>query len=95
MLSDLRAGAGAALLAELAENEPALLARFAKALPDMAPKAYRWAPEMEEIAAFLGPDAAGRQVFAGFADLYRRLAAEDGAAEIAALIRFAAAAAGR
>lgn len=90
-----RAGAGEALLAELAENEPALLARFTKALPDMAPKAYRWAPEMEEIAAFLGPDAAGRQVFAGYAALYRRLAAEDGAAEIAALMRFAAAAAER
>jgi 3-hydroxyisobutyrate dehydrogenase-like beta-hydroxyacid dehydrogenase len=87
-----RAGAGEALLAELAENEPALLARFTKALPDMAPKAYRWAPEMEEIAAFLGPDAAGRQVFAGYAALYRHLAAEDGEADIAALIRFAAAA---
>ncbi|MGU3546374.1 DUF1932 domain-containing protein [Methylobacterium sp. A52T] len=88
-----RAGAGEALLAELAENEPALLARFARGLPDMAPKAYRWAPEMEEIAGFLGPDAAGRQVFSGYAALYRRLAAEDGADEIAALMRFAAAAA--
>jgi 3-hydroxyisobutyrate dehydrogenase-like beta-hydroxyacid dehydrogenase len=87
-----RSDAGEALLAELAENEPALLARFAKALPDMAPKAYRWAPEMEEIAAFLGPDAAGRAVFDGCAALYRRLAAEDGAADIDALIRFAAAA---
>ncbi|MEE7503440.1 DUF1932 domain-containing protein [Methylobacterium mesophilicum] len=90
-----RAGAGAALLAELAENEPALLARFARGLPDMAPKACRWAPEMEEIAGFLGPDAAGRQVFSGYAALYRRLAAEDGADEIAALMRFAAAAAER
>ena len=90
-----RAGAGEALRAELAENEPALLARFATGLPDMAPKAHRWAPEMEEIAGFLGPDAAGRQVFAGYADLYRRLAREARAAEIAALIRFAAAAAER
>jgi 3-hydroxyisobutyrate dehydrogenase-like beta-hydroxyacid dehydrogenase len=92
ILAAERAGAGEALRAELAENEPALLARFAKGLPDMAPKASRWAPEMEEIAGFLGPDPAGRQVFAGYADLYRRLAAEAGAAEIAALIRFAAAA---
>ncbi|MGH1589861.1 DUF1932 domain-containing protein [Methylobacterium phyllosphaerae] len=90
-----RAGAGEALLAELSENEPALLARFAKGLPDMAPKARRWAPEMEEIADFLGADPAGRQVFAGYAALYRHLAAEAGAAEIAALIRFAAAAAER
>lgn len=95
ILAAQRAGAGAALLAELAENEPALLARFAKGLPDMAPKAARWAPEMEEIAGFLGPDTAGRQVFTGYAELYRRLAGKAGTAEIAALIRFAAAAAER
>jgi 3-hydroxyisobutyrate dehydrogenase-like beta-hydroxyacid dehydrogenase len=95
ILAAERAGAGAALLAELVENEPALLARFAKALPDMAPKAYRWAPEMGEIADFLGPDAAGRQVFTGYAALYRHLAAETGEAESAALIRFAADAAAR
>lgn len=95
VLAAERAGAGPALLDELAENEPALLARFAQALPDMAPKAYRWAPEMGEIADFLGPDAAGRQVFSGFADLYARLAAGSDDAEIAALMRFAAAAAAR
>jgi 3-hydroxyisobutyrate dehydrogenase-like beta-hydroxyacid dehydrogenase len=95
ILAAERTGAGPALLDELTENEPALLARFAKALPDMAPKAYRWAPEMGEIADFLGPDAAGRQVFSGYADLYTRLAAEVGGSEIAALIRFAAAAAER
>ncbi|SDN45278.1 3-hydroxyisobutyrate dehydrogenase [Methylobacterium phyllostachyos] len=95
ILAAERTGAGEALLAELAENEPSLLARFAKGLPDMAPKAYRWAPEMEEIADFLGPDAAGRQVFTGYAALYRHLAAEAGAADIAALIRFASDAATR
>ncbi|WP_267353498.1 MULTISPECIES: NAD(P)-dependent oxidoreductase [unclassified Methylobacterium] len=95
ILAAERAGAGEALLAELAENEPALLARFAKGLPDMAPKAYRWAPEMAEIADFLGPDAAGRQVFDGYAALYRHLAAEAGGSDIAALIRFAAAAQAR
>ncbi|MCJ2135527.1 DUF1932 domain-containing protein [Methylobacterium sp. J-026] len=92
ILAAERAGAGPALLAELAENEPALLARFAKGLPDMAPKAYRWAPEMAEIADFLGADAAGRQVFTGYAGLYRHLAAQAGEADIAALMRFAAAA---
>ena len=91
-----RAGAGEALLAELAENEPALLARFAKGLPDMAPKAYRWAPEMDrDRRVSSGPTPAGRQVFAGYAALYRHLAAEAGEADIAALIRFAAAAAER
>ncbi|AYO82296.1 NAD(P)-dependent oxidoreductase [Methylobacterium brachiatum] len=95
ILAAERAGAGAALRDELAENEPVLLARLAKAFPDMAPKAYRWAPEMGEIADFLGPDAAGRQVFSGYAELYGRLAAETGEPEIEALIRFAAAAAER
>jgi len=95
ILAAERSGAGEALLAELAENEPSLLARFAKGLPDMAPKAYRWAPEMAEIAGFLGPDAAGRHVFDGHAALYRHLAAEAGGSDIAALIRFAAAAQAR
>ena len=87
-----RAGAGAALMAELAENEPALLAKLAKGLPDMVPKAYRWAPEMEEIADFLGDDPAGRQVFSGFARLFEGLASEAGAEDVAALKAFAAAA---
>jgi len=84
-----RAGAGAALRAELAETEPALLARFARGLPDMLPKAGRWVAEMHEIAAFLGDDAAGRQVFAGAADLYARLSGPDGAGDGARLRAFA------
>ncbi|NEU13424.1 DUF1932 domain-containing protein [Methylobacterium sp. BTF04] len=86
-----RAGAGPALLAELAEKEPELLARFGRVLPDMVPKAYRWVAEMGEIAGFLGDDAAGRQVFAGAADLFARLASDGGADEIAALRAFATA----
>lgn len=90
-----RAGAGEALMAELAENEPALLAKLARGLPDMPPKAYRWAPEMEEIAGFLGSDAAGRQVFEGFARLYAHLASEAGGEDVAGLVAFAEASAGR
>lgn len=84
-----RAGAGAALRAELAETEPALLARFARGLPDMLPKSGRWVAEMHEIAAFLGDDAAGRQVFAGAADLYARLSGPDAAGDGARLRAFA------
>jgi 3-hydroxyisobutyrate dehydrogenase-like beta-hydroxyacid dehydrogenase len=86
-----RAGAGEALRAELAETEPALLARFARGLPDMLPKAQRWVAEMHEIADFLGDDAAGRQVFAGAADLYARLSGADEAGDGACLTAFAAA----
>lgn len=84
-----RAGAGPALRAELAENEPELLARFARVLPDMIPKAHRWVAEMGEIAGFFGDDPAGRQVFLGAADLYARLSEADGAEEITALRAFA------
>lgn len=89
-----RAGAGAALRAELAESEPELLARFARGLPDMVPKAHRWVAEMGEIAGFLAPDEAGRQVFRGAASLYARLSAPEGADEVAALVAFADAAGG-
>ena len=60
LLGATRAGAADALRAELSESRPALLDRYARSIPDMYPKAYRWAPEMEEIAEFLGDDPAAR-----------------------------------
>ena len=42
----------------------------------MYPKAYRWVAEMEEIAEFVGDDAAARQIIDGMAPLYERLAAD-------------------
>ncbi|TXM66043.1 NAD(P)-dependent oxidoreductase [Methylobacterium sp. WL12] len=89
-----RAGAGAALQAELAESEPELLARFAAGFPDMMPKAHRWVAEMHEIADFLAPDRAGGQVFAGAAEIFTRLAASEGEADVVALLAFAEAAGG-
>ena len=80
VLGAARAGAGEALLAELRESQPLLLARFAKGLPDMAPKAYRWVAEMQEIAAFLEGDPAGVSMFQAAAELYDRIA-RDAAAE--------------
>ncbi|MEJ8571516.1 NAD(P)-dependent oxidoreductase [Microbaculum marinum] len=89
-----RAGAADTLLEELARSQPNLLAKFSTALPDMFSKAHRWAPEMEEIAAFAGADPAAAQVYRGFAELYARLAEDSPAeaGEIAALAAFAAAA---
>ncbi|GJE17535.1 NAD(P)-dependent oxidoreductase [Methylobacterium marchantiae] len=87
-----RAGAAEALHAELAESEPELLARFARVLPDMVPKAYRWVAEMDEIAGFLEGDDGGRLMFDGAGRLYARLAAEGDGDEIARLRAFAAAA---
>ncbi|HTW83240.1 MAG TPA: DUF1932 domain-containing protein [Candidatus Sulfotelmatobacter sp.] len=92
ILGATRAGAAESLRGALAEHRPDVLARLDRALPDMVPKAYRWAPEMEEIAAFLGDDAAGRAIYAGLAALCRRLAADRTGAgtEIATLTAFVA-----
>lgn len=76
LLGATRAGAADALRAELSESRPELLDRYARSIPDMYPKAYRWAPEMEEIAEFLGDDPAARLIFQGMAALCRRLAAD-------------------
>jgi putative dehydrogenase len=92
LLAATRAGAADALHAELAEHQPQLLERIVRGVPDMFPKAYRWAPEMDEIAAFVGEDAAAREIYEGMAALCRRLAADragDGA-EIATLEAFVA-----
>ncbi len=72
-----RAGAGAALRAELAISQPQLLARFTKALPEMYPKAYRWVEEMHAISSFIGEDFAESAIFKGAAGLYDRIAADE------------------
>ena len=92
LLSAGRAGVADALVAELRESQPELARRLGRALPDMLPKAERWAPEMEEIAALIGSDRAGHAIYRDAATLFARLAAdlaEDGA-ETAALRRLAA-----
>jgi 3-hydroxyisobutyrate dehydrogenase-like beta-hydroxyacid dehydrogenase len=88
MLAATRAGAADALRAELAASQPALSAWFARMLPSMFGKAYRWAGEMEEIADFAQEDAAAAAIYGGAALLYARLADPAAAAEIAALRAF-------
>jgi putative dehydrogenase len=76
LLAASREGAAEALKAELGESQPALLARFAKSLPQMYPKAYRWVAEMEEISEFIADDEAAATMFRGLARLYARLATD-------------------
>ena len=57
ILAAERAGVAEALHAELAASQPNLLAYFTRSVPDMFGKAYRWVPEMEEIAHFSGDPA--------------------------------------
>jgi 3-hydroxyisobutyrate dehydrogenase-like beta-hydroxyacid dehydrogenase len=78
-LAAMRNGAGDALLAELAESQPALAAWLAGNVPRMPPKAYRWVAEMEEIAQFIGDDFAEHRIYEGAAGLYARLAQDSDA----------------
>jgi L-threonate 2-dehydrogenase len=71
-----RAGAGPALKAELAASQPQLLERFARTLPDMYPKAYRWVEEMHAISDFIGGSFPESIMFEGAAGLYQRIADE-------------------
>jgi len=90
MLAATRAGTAPALQQELSESQPALLGWLNRQVPAMFPKAYRFVAEMEEIAEFVGEDAASREMYEGYAKLYARLAADlDGdKREIGALAEF-------
>jgi len=59
MLAATRAGTADALLAEMKVSQPMLLKWLTSQMPKMHSKAYRWVAEMEEIAAFVGPDQPG------------------------------------
>ncbi len=74
LLAAIRSGADQALKRELQESLPELDRKFAQAIPDMYPKAYRWFAEMEEIAEFLGKDDPAALIFKGMAGLYRKMA---------------------
>jgi L-threonate 2-dehydrogenase len=76
MLAATRNGTAEALQRELAESQPAFAAWLGRQVPNMYGKAYRWVAEMEEIAGFVGEDAAARQMFEGTAAFYARIAAD-------------------
>jgi putative dehydrogenase len=90
ILAASRSGATAALYQEMSESLPGLLNSLGRQIPDMLPKAYRWVGEMREIAAYSGEDAAARDVFVGFAELFDRIARDvaGGKIESAALTEF-------
>ena len=69
-----RAGLAQALRAELERSQPEILEWLAPKLPRTFHKAHRWAPEMEQIAQFLGEPAAGSGIYAGMARLYESIA---------------------
>ena len=92
-LGAAQAGAADALRAELAASQPGLVQYFARSVPDMFDKAYRWVAEMEEIADFLG-DAPAAPIYLAMArhyeDLARQRAAPSADDAIARLSAFTA-----
>ncbi len=74
MLAATRGGSAAALKAELAESQPALLGCLSRQMPNMYAKAYRWVAELDEIAAFVGDDHAEHEMLQAAARLYERIA---------------------
>jgi len=76
MLAATRAGTAEALIAEMKVSQPALLQWLTNQMPKMHSKAYRWVAEMEEIAAFVGPEQTGDGFYQAAARLYERIAAD-------------------
>jgi len=76
MLAATRAGTADALIQEMKVSQPALLKWLTTQMPKMHSKAYRWVAEMEEIAAFVGPDQTGDGFYQSAARLYTRIAAD-------------------
>jgi putative dehydrogenase len=74
LLGAARFGCSEALIAELSESQPEMLARFRESIPRMYDKAYRWVAEMEEISDFLGGNPPSRDIYAAIARLYAHLA---------------------
>jgi 3-hydroxyisobutyrate dehydrogenase-like beta-hydroxyacid dehydrogenase len=74
LLGAARFGCGAALIAELTESQPEMLARFREGIPRMYDKAYRWVAEMEEISDFLERNPPSHDIYAAIARLYAYLA---------------------
>jgi len=74
MLAATREGSAAALKAELAESQPALLGWLTRQTPAMYGKAYRWVAELDAIAAFVGADYPENAMLSAAARLYERIA---------------------
>ncbi|SEM40731.1 NAD binding domain of 6-phosphogluconate dehydrogenase [Pseudoxanthomonas sp. GM95] len=88
VLAAERHGAGEALRAALAETRPGLLALLDRGLPDLLPKAWRWAPEMEQIADFIGHHRPEAAIYTAMASQYRAVAQDlAGSGEEAAVLR--------
>ena len=69
-----RDGVGDALAAELRKSQPQLFNSFSKTVPGMLGKAWRWAPEMEQIRDFVGENPQSGAAYEAFARFYQQVA---------------------
>jgi len=76
LLAANRAGCEEALIAELSASQPQLLTSFRRSIPDMFSKAERWAPELREIAHFIGAGQIESAIYNSIAAFYEGLAAD-------------------
>ncbi|ORM64286.1 NAD(P)-dependent oxidoreductase [Pantoea rodasii] len=74
LINASRVGAAEALREEMQDSQQALLQRMAKATPDMLPKAWRWAAEMDEIATLNQGELATDQLYRALGEVCRQLA---------------------
>jgi putative dehydrogenase len=81
LLGAARFGCAEALIAELSDSQPQMLARMRSNIPGMYDKAYRWVAEMEEISDFLEENPPSRDIYAAVAQLYDFLAAAEAEAQ--------------
>jgi L-threonate 2-dehydrogenase len=75
LLGAARFGCAEALIAELSDSQPQMLARMRSGIPGMYDKSYRWVAEMEEISDFLTENPPSRDIYGAIARLYDYLAA--------------------
>ena len=75
LIAARRLGVDAALEAQLRETHSDIYDRIIGALPAMPSKAYRWVPEMLQIAQTFESEGMTPRIFQGAADMYEFIAA--------------------
>lgn len=75
LIAARRLGVDAALVTQLKETHADVYDRIMRGLPVMPPKAYRWVPEMHQIAQCFAAAGMTPRIFEGAADMYDFVAA--------------------
>ena len=75
LIAARRLGVDGALITQLKETHADVYDRIMRQLPVMPPKAYRWVPEMQQIAQCFGAAGLTPRIFDGAADMYEFIAA--------------------